>query len=82
MTGAIVKQGERVDYAATYDAYWRREDRWGQHSFADANDLAQKVMLLGGVGRVLDVGTGMGGLVFALLREGIDAHGVLSLIHI
>lgn len=76
MTGAIVKQGERVDYAATYDAYWRREDRWGQHSFVDANDLAQKVMLLGGVGRVLDVGTGMGGLVIALLREGIDAHGI------
>ncbi|HLP83383.1 MAG TPA: methyltransferase domain-containing protein [Phycisphaerales bacterium] len=67
---------DSVDYAATYDAYWRREDRWGQHSFADASDLARNITLLAGAGSVLDVGTGMGGLVFALLKEGIDAHGV------
>ena len=67
---------EPLDYAATYDAYWRREDRWGQHSFGDANELARRVMLVTGMGTVLDVGTGMAGLVFALLREGVDARGV------
>lgn len=76
MTAGVVKHGDRIDYAATYDAYWRRDDRWGQHSFADASELARKVVLLAGPGSVLDVGTGMGGLVFALLQEGVDARGV------
>jgi len=76
VSAALVKLGDRIDYAATYDAYWRRDDRWGQHSFADASELARKVTLLAGPGSVLDVGTGMGGLVFALLKEGINARGV------
>lgn len=64
------------DYAAEYDGYWASSDRFGEQSFADADMLAEEILLSCGGGRVLDIGSGMGQLVRAFLRLGIDAHGV------
>lgn len=65
-----------VDYKSLYDNYWSRPDRWGSHSFADAEPIAEQILTSCGPGRILDVGCGMGLLVRTLLRKGIDARGV------
>lgn len=65
-----------VDYGELYRDYWSRPDRWGSHSFADADAICDQLLLAFGQGRTLDVGCGMGLLVRTLLRRGIDAHGV------
>ncbi len=65
-----------TDYAAIYDQYWSRADRWGSSSFEDASELAMRVLVACGGGTALDAGCGMGALVLALLREGVDARGV------
>ena len=65
-----------IDYSALYEEYWYREDRWGSSSFTDAEELALRVLKVGGGGSVLDVGCGMGALVHALLAGGVDARGV------
>ncbi len=65
-----------VDYTRWYEEYWSREDRWGSHSFDDADDLAAQILSTCGTGRMLDVGCGMGLLVRTLLRRGVDARGV------
>jgi 2-polyprenyl-3-methyl-5-hydroxy-6-metoxy-1,4-benzoquinol methylase len=63
------------DYARLYEAYWSRTDRWGSDSFGDVEALAEEVMRVE-PGRVLDVGCGMGRLVLALRRRGVDARGL------
>jgi 2-polyprenyl-3-methyl-5-hydroxy-6-metoxy-1,4-benzoquinol methylase len=65
-----------IDYARTYEAYWLQPDRWGTHSFEDADALADQVLRTCGGGRTLDVGCGMGLLVRTLLRRGVDAYGM------
>ena len=65
-----------TDYATIYDRYWARADRWGSSSFENASEMAMRVLVACGAGSVLDAGCGMGALVLALLREGVDAHGV------
>ncbi len=65
-----------IDYAHLYEAYWRRPDRFGSHSFGDAGAMSLRVLRVAGSGSLLDVGCGFGGLVHALLREGIDAQGI------
>lgn len=64
------------DYASEYDGYWSSEDRAGEQSFADADALAEEILLSCGGRKILDIGSGMGHLVRALLRVGIDATGV------
>ncbi len=64
------------DYAKLYNDYWQRPDRFGSHSFSDADELARRVLRVCGVGSVLDVGCGFGALVRSVLRVGIDARGV------
>ncbi len=64
------------DYAGLYDDYWGRADRWGQHSFQDAQALAERVLSTCGTGSLLDVGCGMGALVRVFLAAGIDATGI------
>lgn len=64
------------NYAQLYNEYWQRPDRFGSHSFSDADELARRVLRVCGIGTVLDVGCGFGGLVRSLLRVGIDARGV------
>lgn len=65
-----------VDYAGLYDGYWRRSDRFGEHSFADATPIVAEILRTTGGGRILDVGCGMGLLVRTLLAHGVDAHGL------
>jgi len=67
-----------VDYQATYDEYWRRPDRVGEHSFSQVgiDQVAHEVQRCVGLGKVLDVGCGYGHLVRALNVNGCDAWGV------
>jgi 2-polyprenyl-3-methyl-5-hydroxy-6-metoxy-1,4-benzoquinol methylase len=69
------KTCDRPDYAGMYDEYWVRPDRWGSHSFEDADAVVDQVLKLGG-GTMLDVGCGMRALVHTLRRRGIDARGL------
>ncbi len=64
-----------MNYQEEYTDYWSRSDRWGSHSFSDAEALCRRVMSLGG-SSVLDVGCGMGLLVHTLLKHGVHSHGV------
>lgn len=64
------------NYADEYDAYWSSKDRIGEQSFADADAVAHEILLSCGGGNILDIGSGMGHLVRALLRVGVDATGV------
>lgn len=65
-----------INYASLYDEYWSRPDRWGSSSFSDPAGLCDRVLKACGGGRMLDVGCGMGVLVHAMLKRGVDAHGV------
>ncbi len=76
MTMSDAQQPGAVDYARWYEEYWSREDRWGSHSFEDADELSNQILSTCGAGRTLDVGCGMGLLVRTLLRRGVDARGV------
>lgn len=64
------------DYAAMYDSYWDDPSRWGSCSIRDLDQTAEAILATCGPGRLLDVGSGMGGLVRALLRLGVDATGL------
>lgn len=64
-----------TDYRAQYDDYWSRADRIGETS-SDLVRVADKIVKHCGLGRILDIGSGEGDLVGALLRNGADAHGV------
>lgn len=65
-----------VNYAQSFDRYWQRSDHKRSHSFSDPMVIVRAIMQVTGPTRVLDVGTGMGGLVLALLRSGCDAQGI------
>lgn len=64
------------DYASIYDSYWSSPDRWGQSSLRELGETVESILETCGPGRLLDAGSGMGHLVHALLRQGIDAHGL------
>lgn len=64
-----------TDYRAQYDDYWSRSDRIGESS-GDLVRVAGLVARHYGLGRILDIGSGEGELVGALLRQGNDAYGV------
>ncbi|MCC6283845.1 MAG: methyltransferase domain-containing protein [Phycisphaerales bacterium] len=78
MTRALpsIDASRPVDYGSLYADYWARPDRWGKHSFADPEPLAEQILTTCGGGRILDVGCGMGLLARTLLRKGVDARGV------
>jgi ubiquinone/menaquinone biosynthesis C-methylase UbiE len=63
-----------TDYAVRFDRYWADNSRWGVSSCADP--ILAEIVSICGHHRLLDVGCGMGDLVFAALREGIDATGL------
>jgi|GEM_PF-530368 len=65
-----------TDYRKLYDDFWNQAD--GQRREHHGNDatIVDQILSLCGGGRYLDVGCGMGGMVRALLRKGVDAHGV------
>jgi 2-polyprenyl-3-methyl-5-hydroxy-6-metoxy-1,4-benzoquinol methylase len=67
-----------LDYQTTYDQYWRRADRWGEHPFypEGVDRVANEVQRCLGLGTVLDVGCGHGHLVRKLNSQGFDASGV------
>lgn len=46
------------------------------HSKGSCTSLADAIVMACGLGTVLDVGAGNGGLTEALLRQGIDVHGL------
>ena len=65
-----------MNYTELYSEYWSHKDRFGESSFDNATQLAQRIIQLTGGTRVLDVGSGMGALVRAFLALGIDAQGI------
>jgi len=65
-----------MNYLDAFNNYWSRADRWGSHSFDNAEALFQRVSMISGKGSVLDVGCGMGLLVRTLLEHGVEAMGV------
>ena len=65
-----------LKYQDEYNAYWAQPDRWGSHSFPDPQTIIDQVLATCGLGKVLDVGCGMGLLVRELLAHGVDAHGI------
>lgn len=62
-------------YQTQYDEYWSTDDRIGESS-GDLEQVADQIVMSCGVGRTLDIGSGEGVLVTALLRRGVDAHGL------
>jgi SAM-dependent methyltransferase/tetratricopeptide (TPR) repeat protein len=64
-----------TDYRAQYDDYWSRSDRIGETS-GELDRVADHVVMCCGLGKILDIGSGEGFLVAALLRRGADAYGV------
>lgn len=66
---------DTIDYRAQYDDYWSRADRIGETS-SDLVRAADVVIKHYGLGRILDIGSGEGELVGALLRHGANAYGV------
>lgn len=64
-----------LDYRQLYDSYWACEDRIGESS-CDLLDIAEKITLTCGLGPTLDVGSGEGALVGALLRRGANTYGL------
>lgn len=66
---------ENVDYSSLYNGYWESSDRIGESS-TDLSTVADHVISLFGLGKVLDIGSGEGLLVGELLRNGCDAYGL------
>ena len=62
-------------YQTQYDEYWSMDDRIGESS-GDLEQVADQIVMSCGIGRTLDIGSGEGVLVTALLRRGVDAHGL------
>ncbi|TWT42553.1 putative S-adenosylmethionine-dependent methyltransferase [Botrimarina hoheduenensis] len=65
-----------MDYRATYDEYWNREDRQGESSFGCVSTVAEEIQRCVGVGSIVDIGCGHGHLVRELNQRGFDARGV------
>ncbi|MFO1434308.1 MAG: methyltransferase domain-containing protein [Candidatus Competibacteraceae bacterium] len=66
-----------MDYQRIYDSYWSSSDRFCQGlSESEADNIARQILSTCGLGRIADIGTGLGRLVFTMLRQGIDAYGV------
>lgn len=65
----------KPDYAAEYNVYWSQEDRIGESS-GNLDQTAEQIVRSCGAGNVLDIGSGEGALVAALLRCGVDARGI------
>jgi ubiquinone/menaquinone biosynthesis C-methylase UbiE len=63
------------DYQSQYNDYWSRDDRIGESS-SDLEQTADQIVMSCGLGPTLDIGSGEGALVAALLRRGVDAQGV------
>jgi len=64
-----------MNYSNEYNAYWTRSDRVGESS-GDLQKTADEILLACGGGSILDVGSGEGALVGALLDRGANAFGV------
>lgn len=64
-----------MNYSAKYDDYWLRQDQVGEFS-ASPERIVDVITRVSGLGSVLDIGSGEGGLVRALLARGIDARGI------
>lgn len=65
----------QTDYSARCDRYWATPGA-DSGTAADTEELVEQLMRNCGSGRLLDVGSGAGMLVAALLRRGMDAHGL------
>jgi ubiquinone/menaquinone biosynthesis C-methylase UbiE len=64
-----------ADYQVQYDEYWALEERIGESS-GDLEQTAEQIIMACGLGPTLDIGSGEGQLVVALLRRGVDAQGI------
>lgn len=64
-----------MNYSDEYNTYWARSDRMGESS-GDLQRTADEILLACGGGSILDVGSGEGALVCALLDRGANAFGV------
>lgn len=68
-------ENSQCNYRDSYNNYWSRRDRVGESS-GDLEQTADRIAMSCGLAKVLDIGSGEGALVSALLRRGVDALGV------
>ncbi len=64
-----------TDYQVAYDKYWSKEGRICESS-GDLEDVANSIVTACGIGKTLDIGSGEGLLVEALLKKSVDAYGI------
>ncbi|MCP4475101.1 MAG: class I SAM-dependent methyltransferase, partial [Gammaproteobacteria bacterium] len=65
----------KIQYRDEYNNYWRSPNRIGSVS-CNLEHVADKIVDTCGFGKLLDIGTGEGKLVSALLNRGVDAYGI------
>ncbi|MFK2904156.1 methyltransferase domain-containing protein [Dyella ginsengisoli] len=64
-----------MNYSSEYNLYWLQSDRIGESS-GDLQRVANEILLTCGSGTILDIGSGEGELVCALLDRGVSAVGL------
>lgn len=75
MVALSLNSDVNADYQSLYDGYWLADDRIGESS-GNLEEAANQIVISCGIGRTLDIGSGEGLLVEALLRKCVDAHGL------
>lgn len=65
-----------MEYGKIYDAYWSQERVSSHAPDINAEAIADQVLSAFGCGAILDIGSGRGALVRALLQRGADAYGL------
>lgn len=65
-----------MDYGQEYQGYWSPPKRWDSPPSENLDTTVEQILALCGNGSFLDVGCGRGFLALALLKRGLEAHGI------